>query len=177
MTLPTLPGDYAPGDRPTAEDLNAIKDHAGYHIDRLTTVLKRTGTVQNISNNVLSSANAVSWNGIINGRNGLGWVLTTPTRIPIPAGADGRYSVVFSGEFTANATGKRYTALGKNGTFIQPGLFAVGDASLTSFLASAWETEVVGGDYLEVWLYQNSGGTLSLTINGEAPQVAIRRLD
>lgn len=177
MTLRPVPGDYAPGDTPTAAEMNGLKDHAAYHVDRYTTVLRRGTLVQVISNNVLSSANAVAWQTVVNGRNDLGWSVGTPTRVPIPSGADGRYSIVFTGEFAANATGKRYTGLAKNGALIKPGLFVPGDATLVAWLATSWETEVVGGDYLEVWVYQNSGGNLNLNVSAESPEVALRRLD
>lgn len=177
MTLPLLPGDYAPDDTPTADELNAIKAHAAYHVDRHTTVLRRGTLVQQIANNTLSATTAVSWQSVVGGRNGLGWSVGTPTRIPIPSGADGRYGITFCGEFAAHATGKRYTALAKNGSFIKPGLFVPGDSALTAFMATTWEAEFVGGDYFEIWLYQNSGALLNLNVTGESPEVSVRRLD
>lgn len=177
MTLPALPGDYAPDDTPTAAEINAIKDHAAYHVDRYTTVLRRGTLVQQIANNTLSSTTAVSWQSVVGARNGLGWSVGTPTRIPIPSGADGRYQITFCGEFAAHATGKRYTTLGVNGSFAKPGLFVPGDGTLTAFLATTWETELVAGDYVEVWLYQNTGGLLNLNVTGESPEVTVRRMD
>jgi len=177
VALPAVPSDLADGDTPPAQWFNDVKAHAAYHIDRYTTVLRRGTLVQSIANNTLSSTTAVSWQSVVGGRNGLGWSSGTATRVPVPSGADGRYEITFSGEFAANATGKRYTALAKNGTLIKPGLFVPGDGTLTAFLATTWETEVVGGDYLEVWLFQNSGAGLNLNVTGESPEVTVRRKD
>jgi hypothetical protein len=155
MTLPLLPADYSLGDTPLADEINAIKAHAAYHVERLTTVLRRTGTVQPITFNALTSANAISWNTVVSGRNGMGWAIGTPTRIPCPSGGDGRYQFTLTAQMAAGAGGFRYTYLAKNGSGIKPGLFAPGDGTLTAWLATTWETELAAGDYVEVWLFQN----------------------
>lgn len=177
MVLRALPADYAPGDVPTAAEMNGLKDHAGYHVDRYTTVLRRTTTVQLMAHNAFT---AIQWNSVVSGYNGLGWSSGTSTRIPIPSGADGRFTFHFTGEFNAAAGGYRYTALAKNGALLQPGLFCPGDGTLTSWLATSWESQGVGGDYFEIWLYQNKTtvGTLALNVTtAEAPQVSVRRVE
>ena len=178
MTLPALPTDYSPGDTPTADELNAIKEHAAYHLDRYTTVLHRT-LVQAITYNTLSAANAISWQTVVGAYNGLGWSSGTPTRIPCPSGADGRYQVTLTAQMAAGAGGFRYTYLAKNGTGLQPGLFAPGDGTLTAWLATTWEVQMAVGDYVEIWLFQNrtAGTSLNLDVTGDAPQVSVRRVE
>lgn len=176
MTLPAIPGDYAPGDTPTAAEINAIKAHAAYHVDRYTTVLRRGTLVQAIPHNTLTP---IQWQTVVGGYNGLGWSVGTASRIPCPAGAGGRYSVVFTGQFAAAGGGHRYTELFKNNATSSLGLFVPGDATLVAWLATAWEVQMVPGDYLEIRLFQNktSVGTLNLDVAGDAPQVSVRRVE
>jgi hypothetical protein len=176
MVLRALPADYAPGDTPTADELNGMKDHAGNSLDRYTTVLRRGTLVQQIAHNSLV---AIQWQSVVGGYNDLGWALGTSTRIPCPSSADGRYQVTFTGQLAAAAGGFRYTELLKNGTTSQPGLFVPGDASLVAWLATTWEVQMVAGDYLEIRLYQNktSVGVLNLDVAGDSPQVSVRRVE
>lgn len=178
MTLPALPADYAPDDTPTADEINAIKDHAGSHVERLTTVLRRGTLVQAIPHNALTPIN---WQTVVNGYNGMGWAVGTPSRIPCPSGGDGRFEVIFTGQLAAAAGGYRYTELIKNNTAAnaQPGLFVPGDTTLVAWLATTWEVQLAAGDYFEIRLFQNktSVGTLNLDVSGESPQVSVRRVE
>lgn len=176
MDLRALPADYAPGDTPTAAEMNGLKDHAGYHVDRYTTVLRRGTLVQSIPYNALTS---VSWQTVVGGYNGLGWSVGTPTRIPCPSGADGRYAVIFTGQFAAAAGGFRYTFLTKNGAACQPGLFTPSDATLVAWMSTAWEVQMVAGDYIEVQVFHNRTGStaLNLDVYGDSPQVSVRRVE
>lgn len=178
MTLPAVPGDYAPGDTPTAAEINAIKAHAAYHVDRYTTVLRRGTLVQPIAHNALTP---IQWQSVVGGYNGLGWSVGTPSRVPCPSGADGRFVVTLTAQFAAAAGGFRYTELIKNNTAgtAQPGLFVPGDVSLVAWLATTWEIQMVAGDYFEIRLYQNKTtvGNLNLDVAGESPQVSVRRVE
>lgn len=96
-----------------------------------------------------------------------------PTRFTIPS--DGKYQVMFEGLFAPNATGQRVTKILKNGTtdLIGGGFFA-GNPSGT------WGTSIVlsnvypllAADYIEMIVYQNSGG--NLTMYGGGLYYAIR---
>lgn len=176
MTLPALPGDYAPDDTPTADELNAIKDHAGYHVDRLTTVVRRGTLVQSIPYNTLTP---IQWQTVVGGYNGLSWSVGTPSRIPCPSGGDGRYAVILTAQIAAAAGGYRYTELLKNNATSQPGLFCPGDTSLVAWLATAWEVQMVAGDYFEIRVYQNrtAGTALNLDVAGDSPQLSVRRVE
>lgn len=178
MALRPAPADYAPGDTPTAAEMNGLKDHAVNHVERLTTVLRRGTLVQLIPHNALTP---VQWQTVVGGYNGMGWAVGTPSRIPCPSGGDGRYEVILTVQMAAAAGGYRYTELLKNNTAAnaQPGLFAPGDATLVSWMATTWEIQMVAGDYFEIRLYQNKTtvGTLALDVAGESPQLSVRRVE
>lgn len=176
MALRPLPADYAPGDMPTAAEMNGLKDHAAAHVDRFTTVLRRGTLVQAMPHNALTP---IQWQSVVGGYNGLGWSVGTSTRIPCPTGCDGRYAVILTAQFAAGAGGFRYTELLKNGATSQPGLFVPGDGTLVAWLATAWEVQMVAGDYFEIRLFQNKTtvGTLNLDVYGDSPQVSVRRVE
>lgn len=179
MVLRALPADYASGDTPTADEMNGLKDHAGNSLARYTTVLRRATLVQAMPYNTINSTAAIQWQSVVGGYNGLGWAVGTPSRIPCPSGAGGRYQVTFTGIFAAAAGGFRYSGLAKNGTFVQSGSSTLGDATLTAWMGSGFEVQMVAGDYIEVWLYQNrtAGTALNLDVSGETPQVSVRRVE
>ncbi len=89
------------------------------------------------------------------------------SRIQIPVG--GLYLITYEGLFSASATGQRVVRIRKNGTtdLIGGGFFA-GNPNAT------WSQSVVvssvyllaAGDYVEVMVYQNSGGNLTLYGSG-----------
>lgn len=176
MTLPTLPADYSPGDTPTADEINAIKEHAAYHVDPLTTVLHRT-LVQSLTYNAFTT---ISWQTVVNSRNGMGWAIGSPTRITCPSGGDGLYEVKLTAAIATAAGGFRYTYLLKNGAGLQPGLFAPGDGALESWVSTTWGgVTLAAGDYLEIQLFQNrtAGTAVNLQVSGDSPQVTVRRTD
>jgi hypothetical protein len=176
MVLRALPPDYAPGDTPTAAQMNGLKDHARNSLDRYTTVLRRGTLVQQIPHNALTP---ISWQSVVGGYNGLGWAIGTPSRITCPSGADGRYAVILTAQFAAGAGGFRYTELLKNNATSQPGLFVPGDGTLVAWLATAWEVQMVAGDYFEIRLFHNKTtvGVLNLDVYGDSPQVSVRRVE
>tara|TARA_R110000868_G_scaffold296804_1_gene557170 strand:+ start:227 stop:1078 length:852 start_codon:yes stop_codon:yes gene_type:complete len=87
---------------------------------------------------------------------------TNNSRITIPTGLGGYYLVYGQVNWDANATGRRLLYIRKNGTAIY---FVEGFASS----ASIYPTNTVSiidnfaaGDYLELFVYQNSGGSLNV---------------
>jgi hypothetical protein len=83
---------------------------------------------------------------------------TNNSRITIPSGKGGKYLFTVSGYFADNATGTRTTALYKNG-------------SLLSKARCIWRREglgisavlsLVATDYIELFVYQDSGGNLDV---------------
>ena len=85
------------------------------------------------------------------------------TRITIPAGKSGYYAIAGAVQFNANGTGNRGCELLKNGSavnymFFEPAAGAGNEAVYPmSFILNLAAT-----DYLEISVYQTSGGTLSV---------------
>lgn len=88
--------------------------------------------------------------------------VTNNTRFTIPSGKSGKWLISGVVAFASNATGFRFVRLYKNGTaFIVPaGIPPVnGD---TTQLAFSYIHTFTAGDYMEVFVYQNSGGNLNI---------------
>lgn len=78
---------------------------------------------------------------------------------------DGAYQVTGYYAAAANATGIRLVRLAKNGTYIAPSQTSVPTAGTsidTNIMVTA-EIELVTGDYVEVTVFQTSGGALNTT--------------
>ena len=85
----------------------------------------------------------------------------TGTRITIPTGKGGYYLVNFGVAWDANANNRRVANILKNNT---DNLFSVETTSGTTYYPSLYGSYVVSlaaADYLEVQVYQDSGGTIS----------------
>lgn len=85
----------------------------------------------------------------------------TGTRITIPAGKGGYYLVNFGVGWDANANNRRVANILKNNT---DNLFSVETTSGTTYYPSLYGSYVVSlaaADYIEVQVYQDSGGTIN----------------
>lgn len=86
------------------------------------------------------------------------------SRLTIPTGGGGVYIVGGAGDWVENATGARRLFLRKNGSNLSP------DAEDARRAVSGWDTtqsivtmeQVSAADYLEVWVWQDSGGSLNI---------------
>lgn len=95
------------------------------------------------------------------------------SRITIPTGEAGKYLVTGLVQFAADGTqtGLRVIAIHKNGTSIQEGIRANGLGTDNSNIPVTAILDLAAGDYLELFVLQNSGGNLN--INGDANGVFI----
>lgn len=130
-------------------------------------------TAQSAANNsfVVVTWEAEGWdtNGFVN----LG---TNNTRITIPTGRGGLYAVSWITGWAINATGMRSSWVRLNNASYPGSL--VGQAIDVTTATGYVETPLVAGDYLEMVVYQNSGGALNLqggSIN-PWPRLTVRRL-
>lgn len=104
-------------------------------------------------------------------------LITHPSRLTCQV--DGVYSISLFVGYASNATGLRYVNLRKNGDntkfLIEDGRAAlIGDVS--EFALGA-QRSFVAGDYIEMGLWQNSGGDLGLrTDSGLSPHLGWTRL-
>jgi hypothetical protein len=85
---------------------------------------------------------------------------TNTSRITIPAGKAGYYSISATGAFSANATGQRYFAFYKNGSFEQIFGRAAG-YSADTVLSGTVVLNLAVNDYIQIEAFQNSGGALN----------------
>jgi hypothetical protein len=84
---------------------------------------------------------------------------TNTTRMTIPAGKAGKYLVTGLTSYAGNATGVRQAAIYKNGSvFVYNG---VPGATVTDiYVTNSLVMDLLVGDYIEIFGYQNSGGNL-----------------
>lgn len=93
------------------------------------------------------------------------------TRMTVPAGLGGLYLAGANVGFSGNGTGSRITRLLKNGTTVIGSLDGPApSADVTSFQCVTVPVLLVPGDYLEVVVYQTSGGILNTYASSITPQ-------
>jgi hypothetical protein len=89
---------------------------------------------------------------------------TNNSRITIPTGKGGKYLVVGQSSFAPNLTGFRQLRILKNGTAVQISQMN-NNASNTVDLQNnvSYILSLAAGDYIEMAVYQNTGGNLTLS--------------
>lgn len=174
MTLPLLPDDYALGDTPDPDEINAMLAHLrAANIEQFHTAVNRDSLVFPVPTN---SSTAVEWQSVVNGRNGMSWSAGVPTRLTVPADGDGWWSVSCGIEFQATASGFRALSLLVDGTTLLPGFSIPGSTSVHGALNVQWELELAAGQYVEAIAWQNSGGSINIRVSGTRPQISARRV-
>ena len=90
---------------------------------------------------------------------------TNTSRITIPSGAAGYYQINGAARWADNTTGVRVTAIYKNGSLWVRNLSTanVGSGSINIIVPIIMN--LAEGDYIEVFAYQNSGGSLDVVGN------------
>ncbi len=86
---------------------------------------------------------------------------TNTSRITIPSGKSGYYSVFFIGCFAANGSGARVIKIQKNGVNDLSTAVLFGNSGAQTSMVIADVLNLTAGDYLEVLAYQSSGGALN----------------
>ena len=84
------------------------------------------------------------------------------SRITIPTGRGGYYLLSGTLTFASNATGARGVQINKNGSQLFNPTFITTVNGFDSSYPFSLTISLVGGDYVEVLGYQNSGGALNL---------------
>jgi hypothetical protein len=88
---------------------------------------------------------------------------TNNTRMTIPTGKGGRYLVTATSAFFNNATGQRTAYIYKNGsTLLNTAQVAGVSGTIDAFVTTSYVVNVSAADYLEIKVFQNSGGTLTV---------------
>lgn len=134
--------------------------------------------VKRTSNQVIPTGTwtAISFDAEIVDTNGY-WVVGSPTRFSIRE--TGRYAVGGAVVYAVNATGTRHLAVFKNGVLASLGPLtnntAPGGAQNPSLQVHG-EVELTAGDYVELRVFQDSGGDLSVLQSGDSPTAWIRKI-
>ena len=81
--------------------------------------------------------------------------------IPVP----GFYVIYWQCAFDPNADGQRIVSIKKNGSTLQYGIRAAGNAVVSTSSNVMYVTECNAGDYIEFYAFQNSGGNLAYSTN------------
>ena len=88
---------------------------------------------------------------------------TNNTRMTIPTGKGGKYLITATTAFFNNATGQRTVYIYKNGsTLFNTAQVAGVSGSIDAFVTTSYVVNVSAADYLEIKVFQNSGGTLTV---------------
>jgi hypothetical protein len=104
--------------------------------------------------------------------------VTLSSRITVPTA--GIYDIRALVQFATNGTGERYVYIRRNGTE-QFGYVSASPAQVIDDvgLATAMDYKLAANDYIEVVVYQNSGGPLNITTgasNNNTPLFSARRV-
>jgi hypothetical protein len=90
---------------------------------------------------------------------------TNTSRITIPSGKAGKYEIFANIIFAPNGTGDRYVSLLKNGNE-QFRAYGAKPSSVSATTYTLYTVEDLAvGDYLEIRIYQDSGGSLTAYFN------------
>jgi hypothetical protein len=117
--------------------------------------LTKSGT-QSLTNN---TAAKITWDTETYDTDGFHSTSTNTSRITIPSGKAGYYSITATGAIAGNATGQRYFAFYKNGSLELIFARAAGYSADTALSGTAI-FNLAETDYIELEAFQNSGGAL-----------------
>ena len=116
---------------------------------------------QSINNTTLTT---VTWDVETLDSDGFHSNVTNNSRITIPSGKAGKYSIGVSLNWASNSTGLRQILFAKNGTtfsWSQNGTATTGATMVNKNII----VDLAVGDYVEIQAYQTSGGALNLQSN------------
>lgn len=117
-------------------------------------ILQTNQTVANVTDTIVDfSASSLSFD------TGSFWSSSSPTRFTIPS--TGYYLLTYGVAFEPNGTGARDMLLRKNGTLLLTGgNRPVPSSSAASLIGGSSIQSLTAGDYIELFVYQNSGSSL-----------------
>jgi hypothetical protein len=129
-------------------------------------------TAQSISN---GSFTAITFDAESLDTDAFHSTVTNTSRITIPSGKDGKYLIFGQANFNANGTGRRIVRVYKNGAN-QSASEAEGTASASAYpsVSPTLILSLVATDYIELFVYQDSGG--SLDVNSAGTKFAVQYL-
>jgi hypothetical protein len=156
----TTPKTWATNDLLTATDMNTyIRDNVAWlATDKPRVRAKRTSN-QSIANNtfVAISFDAEDWDTQSMHSN-----VTNPSRLTVPTGGGGKYTIGFYIYWQPNATGRRVIRFIKNGVTLLGDIEMIKESTGLCSGAATLEDSAVAADYWEVQAFQVSGGALNV---------------
>ena len=111
---------------------------------------------QTIANNTWTAA---TWNSEDFDTDAFHSTSSNTTRLTIPTGLGGKYSIKCQMMWGLSGTGTRYIRLYKNGSAIKESGEVIPSASLYVAANFSTDLQLTAGDYLELYAYQNSGSS------------------
>lgn len=123
----------------------------------------KSGTAQTISNGALT---ALTWESENWDTNAYHSTSSNTSRITIPAGLGGLYQVNgFASFASGSAVGTRDVYLGVNGSAYYAAGRIVGSAASELIVSVSAVLQLVAGDYIELFVFQNSGTSTTIPVN------------
>lgn len=177
--MPTVPTQrvWANGDAANTTNMNgSVSDPLEFLLNPPHCNLRRT-TTQSIATAGAGTAVSFDTEDVDTDMDGVGGhsTVTNPSRFT--ARYPGWYQVSGGAGWVNNATGKRAAWLSKNGTSIN-GSEQIGPASgtgATTVATRTIEVQLATGDYIELIVFQDSGGALNTSANTiEQPHLTCR---
>lgn len=161
------------GVNPTSTILNAnIRDAVNFLKNRPHAVLRRITTNQPVSNNTNTP---IFWNGEDLDTDSGHSNVTNPSRYTVVTA--GYYQLTPTVVWATNGSGYRQIFVAKNGdTTHRYGMnntFVLGVSGAQVCMNISVVLGLQAGDYVEVWVYQNSGGSLDVSISNADPRFEI----
>jgi hypothetical protein len=98
------------------------------------------------------------------------------SRITIPAGKGGKYLVNSIVGFASNGSGIRSVSLYKNGSYINELVQGAPISGSSSYFNMSYVASLVATDYLEIVVYQDSGGSLNVNFGNNATNFSVTYL-
>lgn len=104
-----------------------------------------------------------------------------PSRVTVPTGMDGLYSVTTTVEFDhepdpASGSGTRQVAIMRNGSIVGRLITTNAGTGQASRVFYTREIRAVAGDYFEAAVYQNSGSAIVINVVQTTPFLQVRRV-
>lgn len=165
MSFPATLPTFTAGMKPAATDLATV-------VTGLDWVGKSKPHARAFNNANISIANntvtAVTLNSEHTDVGTIHSTVTNTARLTVPTGGDGAYAGLVGVSFAANATGVRLCEVRKNGTLVVSSDIRPGFAAGTTDFTLPWDWQMVATDYVELCVFQTSGGALNVVFTASS---------
>ena len=144
-----------------------INNYWGSDLDHLGTPISCQAAVTGVKSIPNATATAIAWDAENWDTNSIHSTSSNKSRFTIPTNFDGVYEVSCNVTYVASAAGTvRYVQIYKNGSAVA--LIAnseVINATYGAVCNGVYQIQCAAGDYLELFAYQDSGGSLNISAN------------